>query len=323
MNDDKIFADPLKVKDVGDCYFYHMVELPGDGVINGDWDLCRGVDDYRGKALFADKRVLEIGPASGFLTFEMEKRGAEVVSVEVTAEHGWDFVPYPAKRLEEVFGRRRIVMQQLNNSYSFSHAVLQSQARVYYGDVYNLPASLAQFDIAVMGSVLLHCHDPLGIVTQCAKMARSLIITDMFHPDLEGAPICRLAPTPQNFLWDTWWHFSTQFFTQFLAVVRFDTSEVFTASTASPRNAVYPFYCRRPKITHCGLTAELRNQIAHQRFFFFQLCYRHIDFRAAEIVYRKSLDDLPFAATAANRERRNQSGATRSRASNTSIATVS
>jgi hypothetical protein len=37
-----------------------------------------------------------------------------------------------------------------------------------------------------------------------------------------------LAPTPQNFLWHTWWHFSTQFFTQFLAVMGFTTSEILT-----------------------------------------------------------------------------------------------
>src|SRR4029453_2700107 len=199
MNDDKIFAAPEKVEDVADCYFYHTMELPGYGVINGDWDLRHGVDDYLGNVTFAGKRVLEIGPASGFLAFEMEKRGAEVVSIEVTAEHAWDFVPYSAKRLEEVFGPRRIVMQQLKNSYWFSHAALQSKARVYYGDVYNLPTSHGQFDIAVMGSVLLHCRDPLRIVEQCGRIARTLIIVDMFHPDLEGAPVCRLAPTPQNF----------------------------------------------------------------------------------------------------------------------------
>ena len=118
------------------------------------------------------KRVLEIGPASGFLTFEMEKRGADVISVEVTDEHGWDFVPYPAARLEEVFGPRRIVMQQLKNSYWFSHAALQSKAKVYYGDAYNLPAALGEFDIAVMGAVLLHCRDPLRIVEQCGKRAK-------------------------------------------------------------------------------------------------------------------------------------------------------
>ena len=227
VNNNNIFAPPLKVEDMTDCYFYHTMELPGYGVIEGrDWDLRHGVDEYLGKVSFAGQRVLEIGPASGFLTFEMEKRGAEVVSIEVTTEHGWDFVPYPAKRLEEVFGPRGIVMQQLKNSYWFSHATLQSKAKVYYGDVYNLPAALGQFDIAVMGSVLLHCRDPLRIVEQCGRIARTVIIVDMFHPDLEGAPVCRLAPTPQNFFWHTWWHFSTQFFTQFLAVMGFSFWEV-------------------------------------------------------------------------------------------------
>jgi O-methyltransferase len=192
--------------------------------MNGEWDLRGGVDDYLGKVAFAGQRVLEIGPASGFLTFEMEKRGADVVSVEVTAEHGWDFVPYPAQKLEEVLGPTAIVMERLKNSYWFSHAAHQSKAKVYYGDVYNLPAALGQFDIALMGSVLLHCRDPLRIVEQCGKMARLLIITDVFHPDLEGTPVCRLAPDPQNFLWHTWWHFSTQFFTQFLAVMGFTTT---------------------------------------------------------------------------------------------------
>jgi len=207
VTDEKIFATPRKVEDVADCYFYHTMELPGRGVIEGrDWDLRGRVDEYLGNVDFAGQRVLEIGPASGFLTFEMEKRGADVISVEVTDEHGWDFVPYPDARLEEVFGPRRIVMQQLKNSYWFSHAALQSKAKVHYG-------------------VLLHCRDPLGIVEQCRKRAKTLIIVDKFHLDLEGAPVCRLAPTPENFLWHTWWHFSTQFFAQFLTVMGFTASE--------------------------------------------------------------------------------------------------
>jgi len=227
VTDGKIFATPLKVEDVADCYFYHATELPGHGVIEGrDWDLRAGVDEYLGHVDFTGQRVLEIGPASGFLTFEMEKRGADVVSVEVTAEHGWDFVPYPAEKLQEVFGPRRVVMQQLKNSYWFSHAAHQSKAKVYYGDVYNLPNALGQFDIAVMGAVLLHCRDPLRIVEQCGRIAKVLVITDMFYPDLEGRPVCRLAPSPQNFLWHTWWHFSTQFFTQFLNVMGFSSCDV-------------------------------------------------------------------------------------------------
>jgi O-methyltransferase len=223
---DEIFAAPLNVDNVAECYFYHTMELPGHGVIEGrDWDLRGRVDEYLGNVDFAGQRVLEIGPASGFLTFEMEKRGADVVSVEVTDEHGWDFVPYPPRRLDEIFGPRRIVMQQLKNSYWFSHAALQSKARIYYGDACNLPAAIGQFDIAVMGAVLLHCRDPLRIVEHCAKRAKSVIIVDKFHSDLEGAPVSRFAPTAENFLWHTWWHFSTEFFAQFLAVIGCTTSE--------------------------------------------------------------------------------------------------
>src|SRR5205823_14840087 len=93
------------------------------------------------------------------------------------------------------------------------------------GSAYNLLAGVNQLDIAVIGAVLLHCRDPLRIAAQCARRAKSLIIVDQFRPDLEGAPVSRLAPTPENFLWHTWWHFTTQFFTQFVAVMGFTTSE--------------------------------------------------------------------------------------------------
>jgi|ERR1022692_154696 hypothetical protein len=111
---------------------------PGHGVINGDWDLRDGVDAYLGHVTFAAQRVLEIGLASGFLTCEMEKRGAEVVSVEATDDHGWDFVPYPPSKLDEVFGPRQIVMRRLKDSYWFNHAAHHSKAQIYYGDIYQL-----------------------------------------------------------------------------------------------------------------------------------------------------------------------------------------
>jgi SAM-dependent methyltransferase len=225
MSETGLFKTPARIPTFDECHFYHTMEIPGHGLAKGDWDLRAGVDNYLGNVSFANRRVLEIGPASGFLTFEMEKRGAKVVSVEVTDDPGWDFVPYPAALLREVLEPRREIMRRLKNSYWFAHAAHKSKAQVYYGDVYHLPAQLGEFDIAVMGSLLLHCRDPLRIVEQCGKKARSLIITDMFHPELEGAPLCRLAPAPENFFWHTWWHFSAEFFTQFLAVMGFATTE--------------------------------------------------------------------------------------------------
>ena len=72
-----------------DCLFYHTVDIPGHGVVRGQWDLRRQVDTYLGGYRFAGKRVLEIGPASGFLTCEMGRRGADVVALEVPDDPGW------------------------------------------------------------------------------------------------------------------------------------------------------------------------------------------------------------------------------------------
>lgn len=138
-------------------------------------------------------------------------------------------------------------MQQVKNSYWFSHAAPNSRAKVYCGDVYHLPAFLGQFDIAVMGAVLLHWRDPLRIIEQCGKMAKVLIITDRLYAELEGVPICRLVPTPQNFLRDTSWQFSTQFFIQFLSVMGFTTWEILRHQHFHPGQPVTLFTVVGPK----------------------------------------------------------------------------
>jgi O-methyltransferase len=195
-------------------------------------------DEYLGHFAFAGKRVLEIGPASGFLTFEMESRGARVVAVDITNEHGWDFVPYPDSFLKSQVEKRQKVMASIKRAFWFAHAAYQSQAQVYYGDSYDLPEELGQFDVAVIAAVLLHAHSPLKIIHECAKRARTLIITDLFYPDLEGQPICRLQPTEENKSWDTWWNFSTDFIRQYLSVLGFThlatSTHIQTQSRPSP-----------------------------------------------------------------------------------------
>lgn len=77
-----------------ECCFYHTMDLPGVGMVTGDWDLRGGVSDHLGNVALAGKRVLEIGPANGFLSFEMERSGAEVVGYDLSHQAGrWEAVP--------------------------------------------------------------------------------------------------------------------------------------------------------------------------------------------------------------------------------------
>jgi len=223
-----LFAAPRRFEGLESCDFYHTMDVPGFGLVRGIWDLRGYVDRYLGDMSFAGKRVLEIGPASGFLTIEMEKRGASIVAIEIPDEAEWDFVPYPSYIMDPVYAPRRQHMARIKNSWWLTHAAYRSKAEIVYTDVYKLPNELGIFDIAVMGLVLLHCHSPFQIIEQCAKRANSIVITDFYDPGLEGRPICKLLPDSRNRIWDTWWAFSTDIITQFLGIIGFTSISVST-----------------------------------------------------------------------------------------------
>ena len=200
--------------------FYHVMDLPGLGTTTGCWDLRGNTAPYLGFEMFDGKRALEIGPASGFLTAEMENLGAEVVAIEVTDDHGWDFVPFPADVLTpEIITERRANMRNLKAAFWLAHKACELKARVHYGDIYNMPDALGHFDIAVLAAVLLHVKSPHAVIEECAKRADTIVVTEMDY-GLKG-PTMRLSPSAENRDWGTWWHFAPEFFQQFLGVLGF------------------------------------------------------------------------------------------------------
>lgn len=181
-----VYADPVEVSNRDDCWFYHTIDVPGVGTIPGEWDLRAGVDDYLGKVTFAGKRVLELGTASGFLCFEMEKRGAEVVAFDVALGAPIDVLPLAAH--PDLSGLIRdlraagSLLDRLHNSFWFCHRLLGSQAKVVYGNIYDLPAEIGPVDVATFGSILLHLRDPFLALANAARLTReTIIVTDLLH----------------------------------------------------------------------------------------------------------------------------------------------
>jgi SAM-dependent methyltransferase len=215
------------VTDKSACDFYHAVELPDGSVPAAQWDLRATADEYLGGVNFFGKRVIEIGPASGFLSFHMEKRGAQVACIEPPQECFWDLVPRHGVDLEQ---RKRDFwrhIERIRNSFWFLHHNYRSQVRVYEVDAYRLPASLGTFDLGVLASVLLHCSSPVRLIESVANLVRgSLIISDVYIADLGDQPACLLVPSLDNNVIDTWWNFSPTFFTNYLAVLGFAASKV-------------------------------------------------------------------------------------------------
>lgn len=200
-NTPDIYAPPRRVESLADCWFYHTTDVPGLGTVPGDWDLRGGVDDYLGRIDLSGKRVLELGTASGFLCFEMEARGADVVAFDLAPGVAPDVLPFAAyPDLGALTHGLAEFMEKLRNSYWLCHRLRGSRAKVVYGSIYDLPAAIGPVDVATFGSILLHLRDPFLALANAARFAREAVtVTDVFHQNDWDARVLGaefLAPVP-------------------------------------------------------------------------------------------------------------------------------
>lgn len=207
--------------------FYHTIDLPNGMTAPGHWDLRGNVDAYLGNVDFGGKRVLEIGPASGYLTMEMERRGADIVALDIPLDGNWDFVPFPDDVMAGVREHRFSDMGYIRKTFWATHRAFGLKAKAVYADAYDIPRELGRFDVAVMAAVLLHTSNPQKIIAECAALAKTIIVTEVLYPDLEpcGA-IMRLHPTRENKAWDIWWHLTPAFVSEYLSVLGFSDQTV-------------------------------------------------------------------------------------------------
>lgn len=211
---------------IEDCLFYHTLATP-EGEIAGEWDLRDGVDAYLGNVAFAGKSVLEIGPASGFLSFHMERAGASVTAVEPTMERLWDTFPLDgfdvAAWRDEFLGNIRGV----RNSFWYLHHLFGSKVRLVETEPEAIPAAVGTFDIGLLGSILLHTRNPFSILESVAARVReTLIVTELYDGTIGEQPVMRLIPSPEARTVHTWWAFSPAFMVQAMRCLGFPHAEV-------------------------------------------------------------------------------------------------
>ena len=228
-----------------DYYFYHTIDLPGLGEMKGEWDLRTSADSYLGHIDLTNKRVLEMGAANGFLSFYMEKKGASVVSYDLSPENDWDIVPYAHKDGAAWAPKRRNHIRKINNAYRLSHSLLNSRAEFIQGTVYAIPQSVGLVDVSTFGSILLHVRDPFLALEQAAAITNeTIVITEILDNNRQkvinrlfgwlGNAVVRkirnklLGPsmifrpiTSVGHPEETWWHLTPELLEQYLSVLGF------------------------------------------------------------------------------------------------------
>lgn len=112
-------AEPLPVTGPEQCVWYQTFDFPDGRLIRGRWDYRNNVDDYIGRLDYQGKTVLEIGPASGFLTRAMEQRGADVLCVDTSPNDIWDVVPRHDRDVEKYVSNRQNVIESFGRDGGF------------------------------------------------------------------------------------------------------------------------------------------------------------------------------------------------------------
>lgn len=220
-----LFAEPLPVSGPQECRFYHTLDLPVSGVQQGSWDLRGRFDEYTAHVPLAGMRVIDVGTASGFLSFEAEKRGADVVSVEASDLSRWQRLPFAQNMAFFDRPRWEVLaadhLDGVKRSYWLAHRELGSRARTHYGDAYRLPDTLGVFDVAIVGQILVHLRDVIEALTSVSRRcAKTLIIAEGMDPSDD--PLSKLIGRANQPLLDyAFWHHSVGLYREVLAMLGF------------------------------------------------------------------------------------------------------
>jgi hypothetical protein len=235
----EIFAKPEFVEDISECLFYQSIDLPEYGFCSGDWDLRENIDDYLGNSDFANKRVLDIGAANGYLSFHAELMGAEVISFDCSPNYRWDLIPFHNIDLEKDTEIYKKVIQSINNAYWLTHRLFSSEAKMVYGDIYHIPEAIGEVDVSILGAILEHTRDPfLGLQNALQLTREKVIIADIFWPDVPNIEASFFLPYmlgnsrgPAS-----WWYLPPKLLQEFLKILGFEKSEVIIHKQFSVKN---------------------------------------------------------------------------------------
>ena len=187
--------------------WYHSIELaPGvvsPGQVDHRWLAAKLLpEDLSGV------RALDIGTFDGFWAFEMERRGAEVVAIDVETI---DAAEWPAANRERLLREADRFEIELGRGFRLAGELLGSRVERVTCSVYDLaPERIGgPVDFIFEGAVLLHLRDPVAALERAPETLRPggrMMVWELVSLRdtllAPRRPLARFSPLRSDF---TWW----------------------------------------------------------------------------------------------------------------------
>jgi tRNA (mo5U34)-methyltransferase len=150
--------------------WYHTLELSPGHVTEGMFDLRPYVYRYGLPESMAGMRALDVGTWDGFWAFEMERRGADVVALDIDDERELD---WPPRRRPSIFPAT-----PRGAGFRIAKEALGSEVERIDLSIYRAtPEELGTFDFVFCGSVLIHLRDQMLALERIANLCSGTFIS--------------------------------------------------------------------------------------------------------------------------------------------------
>ncbi len=206
---------------IEDVDWYHVIELPHGVVTRGFVDHRNQLDMYGLPEDMTGVRALDVATYDGFWAREMERRGAEVVAIDIETMADVDL---PRNWEEEM--RKSDIDKPTGAGFKIASELLGSKVQREICSVYDLgPEKFGMFDVAFCSDLLLHLRDPLKAIENIWRVVKQYaIFADVYQPDLESvnAPLIEFAVKPPIAMW---WRPNSRCLKDMMRVARFSRIE--------------------------------------------------------------------------------------------------
>lgn len=227
--------------------WYHTQELAPGLVTPGMFDLRGLVGHYGLPDSLEGVRALDVGTFEGFWAFELERRGAEVVALDIDDVQDLDWPP----RLRPSESGTR------GEGFAIAHGALGSSVERVAMPIYRAgPEELGTFDLVFCGSVMIHLRDPMLALERLAALTAPgggrLVLTDEYSPKLDrlrflgvrgGAEFLGESP------WMTWWRPASRTWVAMVRCAGFENARIH-------ERFEMPFRAARGGVPHVVVHAE-------------------------------------------------------------------